>query len=242
MDESIGSEIHSLNVFGKIAFGCGEARPVHRGNALDATGLSKLLQLRSVEVDKEGVALSFVNSQVHHAVRIGIGIRVHQDAVDHAEHRRSGADAQRQGQNGDDRESWILPQHPHSVTRIISDVSQPSPSPHLPSNLLHQSHISKFPPRRALRFHCRVAPFQAFPRCHLEMAPHFLFKLRFSLLPPPETHRPPLPLLSFISPLITRHFLLYFSSGCSTPAIASESCDHFERSLVSCFLPAAVSW
>ena len=43
-----------------------------------------------------------------------------------------------------------------------------------------------------------------------------------------------------------RYFLTslrrYFSSGCSTPAIASESCDHFERSLVSCFFPAAVSW
>src|SRR6266436_6142079 len=27
----------------------------------------------------------------------------------------------------------------------------------------------------------------------------------------------------------------HYSSGCSTPAIASESCDHLERSLLSCF-------
>src|SRR5216683_3050277 len=33
----------------------------------------------------------------------------------------------------------------------------------------------------------------------------------------------------------------HYSSGCSTPAIASESCDHLERSLLSCFFPAAVS-
>ena len=34
----------------------------------------------------------------------------------------------------------------------------------------------------------------------------------------------------------------YFSPGCSTPAIASESCDHLERSLVNCFFPADVNW
>ena len=34
----------------------------------------------------------------------------------------------------------------------------------------------------------------------------------------------------------------HLCSGFSTPAMASESCDHFERSLVSCFFPAAVSW
>src|SRR5216684_518650 len=33
----------------------------------------------------------------------------------------------------------------------------------------------------------------------------------------------------------------HYSSGCSSPAIASESCDHLERSLLSCFFPAAVS-
>ena len=34
----------------------------------------------------------------------------------------------------------------------------------------------------------------------------------------------------------------HLCSGFSTPAMASESCDHFERCLVSCFFPAAVSW
>src|SRR5207253_5282504 len=61
--------------------------------------------------------------------------------------------------------------------------------------------------------------------------------------------RVPLP-VSYVArkSLATSAFLYFltssrrpYSSGCSTPAIASESCDHFERSLVSCFFPAAVS-
>src|SRR5260370_18950424 len=93
MDESVGSEIHSLNVFGKITFGGREAPPVHRGNAFDTTGLPKLLQLRYAEVHKEGVPPSLVNRQVYHAVGIVIQIRIHQHAVDHSEHVCSRSDA-----------------------------------------------------------------------------------------------------------------------------------------------------
>src|SRR5216683_98169 len=61
----------------------------------------------------------------------------------------------------------------------------------------------------------------------------------------------PAPLLAFYAARNSRatsvfpYFLTslrpYYSSGCSTPAIASESCAHFERSLLSCFFPEAVS-
>ena len=77
---------------------------------------------------------------------------------------------------------------------------------------------------------------------HFQMAPHFRVKLCFSFFSPPETHRlpPPFPCICFGCFLSSSR--LPYSPGCSTPAIASESCDHFERSLVNCFFPAAVSW
>ena len=66
--ESVGSEIHSLNVFGKIALGRGEVPSIHGSSALDRSGLAKLLQLRSVEVYKTAISGAVVNRQMHHAV------------------------------------------------------------------------------------------------------------------------------------------------------------------------------
>src|SRR5258708_2592794 len=96
MDEGVGSEIHALDVFGKIAFRRGEVPPFHGGRALDRGGLPKLLQLRPIEVYITAVAVSVVDYQMNHPVRIGIGIRIYQDAVNHAEYCCGGADAQRQ--------------------------------------------------------------------------------------------------------------------------------------------------
>src|SRR5229473_298685 len=94
-------------------------------------------------------------------------------------------------------------------------------------------------PRRALRFFLLFAFLHAFPRRHLQMAPHFFIKLSLTLFSPPKTHGPPLHFLTSLLPISLR---LHYSSGCKTPAIASESCDHLERSLVSCFFPADVNW
>jgi len=112
-----------------------------------------------------------------------------------------------------------------------------------PASLLHQFHTSEFPPRCVLRFlvHLTSFPLVRAPpspngsasrrdllpasyaarnsTCHL----HGFFASEFRLLPY---------FIYLLPPLLL---------GCSTPAIASESCDHFERSLVNCFLPAAVS-
>src|SRR6267143_205058 len=70
-----------------------------------------------------------------------------------------------------------------------------SPAPHIPRYLLHQSYVPKFPPRRALRFFPLFAFLHAFPRRHLQMAPHFFIKLSLTLFSPPKTHGPPLPFL-----------------------------------------------
>src|SRR5438552_2785475 len=114
------------------------------------------------------------------------------------------------------------------------------PPPNVPRRFFHQPHVPKFSPRGTLRFFLLLPSLRALSRRHLQMALHFLFEFRFPPLPPPKIHRPP---LRFFTSLLLRFLisLCPYSSGCSTPAIASESCDHFERSLVSCFFPAAVS-
>src|SRR6266849_1702277 len=46
----------------------------------------------------------------------------------------------------------------------------------------------------------RASSARSLSRRHLQVAPHFLFKLRVSLLPPPETHRPPPRFLTSLLP------------------------------------------
>src|SRR6266849_2356945 len=55
----------------------------------------------------------------------------------------------------------------------------------------------------------RAPPFRALPRSHLQMALHFLFNLRFPLLPPPETHGPPLHFLTSLLPYFLASLLLF---------------------------------
>src|ERR1700687_5703149 len=250
MDESVGGEIHSLDILWKIAFRRGEAPPLHGGRALDRGGRPKLLQLRPIEIYIAAVAVSVVDHQVNHPVRISVRIRIHQDAVNHAEHSCCGADAQRQRQDGNNCESRILQQHPHSITRIISDVSQPYPSPNVPRDLLHQSHIPKLPPRRAFRILYILTLFRALPRRHLQMGPQFLVKVCFSPLTSPETHRPP---HHFLCAYFLTSLLPYFIASAldstrprSRPkaaptSIVPWSIVSFQRPSVGKTLPAACS-
>src|SRR5260370_12997434 len=139
---------------------------------------------------------------------MGVWIWVHQHAVNHAEHRCCGADAERQRKNGNDRESRILQQHPQSVTPIISSVSQPSPSPNVPRHFLHQSHVPKLPPHRALRLVCHIASFHTLPCRHLQVALHFLFEFRIPPITPPESHTTPLRFLTSLLPYFLASSLL----------------------------------
>jgi hypothetical protein len=58
------------------------------------------------------------------AIRIAIGERLQQQGVDDAEDRRVGADAERQGADGDDREPWRAPQQSGAVPEIIEKGGQ----------------------------------------------------------------------------------------------------------------------
>src|SRR6266436_8982279 len=164
-----------------------------------------------------------------------VGLRIRhgakQDAVHHAEDCRVRADSQHQRQNRKSGESRIPAYHTQSVSQVLPQILQPHAFPHVPRHLFHQFHISEFSPRCALR----ILPLLTAPcplsRRHLQMAAHFLFEFRVPSLTPPETHGPPPPLLYICNSLLPISWPRYFSSGCSTPAIASESCDHFERSL-----------
>src|SRR2546423_781717 len=123
--------------------------------------------------------------------RVTNGQRTEQDDINKAEDSSVGADTERQRQHGNGREPGTFPQHSQPVPYVLDKISQPSPSPNFSRDFLHQFHIPKFPPRRALRFLFLLPSLRALSRRHFQMAPHFLVKLCLPSLPPPETHRPP---------------------------------------------------
>ena len=118
------------------------------------------------------------------------GKRTQHDSVNYREDRRVRAHAQRKSENRNGSESRILQQHSQSVTHIIGNVSQPRPSPNVSRDLLHQLHVSKFPPRRVLRFFLLLTSLRTLSRRHLQMAPHFLLQLFLPLPLAKESTQP----------------------------------------------------
>jgi hypothetical protein len=55
---------------------------------------------------------------VHDAVGAGVGKRVQQDGVDEREHRRGGADAEREGEHGDGGEARVAAQGAEAVADV----------------------------------------------------------------------------------------------------------------------------
>ena len=60
-----------------------------------------------------------MTAQAHDAVRAGIRKRIHQRRVDHAEHRRGRADAQRERNNRSQREARTLDELSNGVAKIL---------------------------------------------------------------------------------------------------------------------------
>src|SRR5882757_1853502 len=68
MDESVGSQIYTLDVFRKITIVRREVPTFHGGRTLDAASLPKLSELRSIQIDELAVAVGVVDHQVDHSV------------------------------------------------------------------------------------------------------------------------------------------------------------------------------
>ena len=81
--------------------------------------------------DREAAVLRHDLVDAHQRFRLGERQRPEQHAIDHAEHRAGGADAERQCEDGHDREPGTLRQLTHAVVRVAQNIRQ-----HLPHSCL----------------------------------------------------------------------------------------------------------
>src|SRR4029077_8771660 len=124
-----------------------------------------------------------------------------------------GTDAESERQNRDEREAGILAQHAGAVAQVLQQFIQPSPTPLVARDLLHQVDIAEFASGGLRGLRCRFAAFDAIACRHLQMTLQLLREF-FLLIPmrPRKVHAWP-------------RF-----AGLRTPAIAPESCSQRERS------------
>src|SRR6266581_4699797 len=182
------------------------------------------------------VSIFLIVGQPHlfprHHQSLGMRIRqwLQQYRVHQGEDRAIRADSERQRQHCDRSKPRIFAECPEPETRVLGQILEPPQSPHLPRHFLYQSHISNS--RRT----ARSASFLSSPRSTRSFAAISRW-LRTSSSNPLSFRRRQNHIVTSTVFLLTHH-----CSGFSTPAIASESCAHLERSLLNCFLPVAVSW
>src|SRR5947209_7876398 len=105
VSECVSREVDRSQVFGEISSGCRQVPLVHRSYALDRSGLPKLLQLRTSEANPAWTAGIVVDNQMHHALGVGVRIRIYENGIDHTEHCSRGADAEGEREDGDNTES-----------------------------------------------------------------------------------------------------------------------------------------
>src|SRR5262245_47879297 len=72
----------------------------------------------------------------HQAIRLGVGQRAEQHAVNHAENRRVGADTQSQRDDGSQCEAWFLRQHSKAIAEVLPEIFEPSHAPRVATTLL----------------------------------------------------------------------------------------------------------
>ena len=156
--------------------------------------------------------------------RVGHGQRAQPDRVDDLEDGGVRADAERERQDGDRRESRIPAEEPQAVAQVLRQPLEPHASPHLARDLLDRGDVADLAPRGGLGLRARLAAVQAIADRHLEVRADFLAELVVSVAPPePGRHA------SLRFPLLR------------IPPIASTSWAHFDRSDASWRRPAAVS-
>ncbi len=114
----VGREVVGADVFGKVAVGGGEVPVVHRDDAIDGFGLSKLLDLRAVEAGVADVAGLIEKAELDHSVGAGVGEWVDQDGVNHAEDGACGADAESEGEDGGQDKAGALAEFAGGILEV----------------------------------------------------------------------------------------------------------------------------
>jgi hypothetical protein len=96
------------------------------GEALErATALADVADGADAERPAVAARGGEVAIEAYDAVGVGVGQRIEQHRLDDAEHRGVGADAQREGGNGEQREERRAPQGAQPVTQVLPEVVEP---------------------------------------------------------------------------------------------------------------------
>src|SRR5262249_43173648 len=117
---------------------------------------------------------------------------------------------------------------------VLEKFVEPSAAPLIAGDMRDESDIAEFAASRLRGLMCGFAAIDSILLRHFQMRREFFFELTLFAR-----------LVGGVVLVVAMkgrlHASLSFLAGSSTPAIASVSCAHFERSASSRFLPAAVS-
>ena len=117
----VRSDVRRRHIFGDIAIGRREVPPILRDDALDSAGLSKLFDLRATHA-RPAEASGWVHERdLHDPLGAHVREGIEEDAIDDAEHRARGADAECQRENCREREPGPPAQFTSRVAKIGED-------------------------------------------------------------------------------------------------------------------------
>ncbi len=188
--------------------------------------LSKLDELRAVDRKLIEPQLREPAADQNELARARIRQRPKQHAVDDAEDRGVGADAERQREHGDDREAGRARQSANRVARVLRELVQPLAAPHVARDFANGRDIAEVAARVATRVARRLAARDAVLHIHLEMRSNLGVQLgvsRAAALPPHG------------------HTSSGAAGGSKSPATACVNCSQRDRSASSWVRPARVS-
>ena len=115
---------------------------------------------------------------------IRVGQRPHQDRVDDREDRRAGADAEREGEDGDGREPRRAAEEPQPVARVLPEAFERAPAPLCARRFLDQGLVAQLAPRGGLGFVRGFAAGHALANRHREVSGDLV--VQFELAAPAE--------------------------------------------------------
>ena len=211
-----------------------ETGPAHDGHRRKTVIV--VLPVAKIRVrNRAGAKIGFALVQHHKLLGMRIGNGMEQHGVDHREERSVRANSQGEREDRDGGEPGALAQRANREAQILQKFVESAAAPLIAGDVTDQRDVAEFSTRRLRRLLGRFAAILAILLRHFQMRSEFFFEFvlfvgSFRLIAAPTA-------------AMKRRFhaSLSFLAGSSTPAIASVSCAHFERSERSRFLPAAVS-
>src|SRR5262249_45718108 len=127
-DEANGDLLRLLVAFGVAEINGGAAAAGSRGKIGKLGGsLLVVAEIRRGDSGEGLAAGAVVIPDGNETLGILIGKRLHEDGVDHGEDGGVGADAESQGESGDQREAWAFAEQAKSVTNILQKQMHPEP-------------------------------------------------------------------------------------------------------------------